>query len=175
MSNFIVRFPWNQHMFIKITLMLLSFCEHENQTYKFIIILWALSLWFQKLAAECQSAGHSGLLVPFKCDLTKEEDILTMFSAIKAQHKGVDVCINNAGLAHPEVLLNGKTSSWKNMLDVRAQCCYVSKPCFQSSNRVFWHQICFSTVCRWTFLACLSAHVKHISRWKKETSMMGTS
>ncbi|XP_030599679.1 dehydrogenase/reductase SDR family member 11-like [Archocentrus centrarchus] len=72
----------------------------------------------QKLAAECQSAGHPGVLVPFKCDLTKEEDILSMFAAIKEQHKGVDVCINNAGLAHPEPLLNGKTSGWKNMMDV---------------------------------------------------------
>lgn len=42
-----------------------------------------------------------------------------MFAAIKAQHGGVDVCINNAGLAHPETLLNGKTSGWKNMMDVR--------------------------------------------------------
>uniref|UniRef100_A0A3B5AZL3 Dehydrogenase/reductase SDR family member 11-like n=1 Tax=Stegastes partitus TaxID=144197 RepID=A0A3B5AZL3_9TELE len=41
-----------------------------------------------------------------------------MFAAIKAQHKGVDVCINNAGLAHPEPLLSGKTSGWKNMLDL---------------------------------------------------------
>ncbi|XP_030600420.1 dehydrogenase/reductase SDR family member 11-like [Archocentrus centrarchus] len=72
----------------------------------------------QKLSAECQSAGHPGVLVPFKCDLTKEEDILSMFAAIKEQHKGVDVCINNAGLAHPELLINGKTSGWKNMMDV---------------------------------------------------------
>nr|XP_046245482.1 dehydrogenase/reductase SDR family member 11-like [Scatophagus argus] len=72
----------------------------------------------QKLAAQCQSEGHSGVLVPFKCDLTKEEEILSMFAAIKAQHKGVDVCINNAGLAHPESLLNGNTSGWRNMLDV---------------------------------------------------------
>ncbi|XP_026047119.1 dehydrogenase/reductase SDR family member 11-like isoform X1 [Astatotilapia calliptera] len=72
----------------------------------------------QKLAAECQSAGHSGVLVPFKCDLTNEEEILSMFAAIKEQHRGVDVCINNAGLAHPEPLLSGKTSGWKNMMDV---------------------------------------------------------
>lgn len=58
-------------------------------------------------------------MVPFKCDLRSEEDILSMFAAIRAQHIGVDVCINNAGLAHPESLLNGKTSGWKNMLDVR--------------------------------------------------------
>nr|XP_055052082.1 dehydrogenase/reductase SDR family member 11-like isoform X2 [Misgurnus anguillicaudatus] len=41
-----------------------------------------------------------------------------MFSSIKIQHHGVDVCINNAGLAHPDNILNGKTSGWKAMLDV---------------------------------------------------------
>ncbi|XP_029028329.1 dehydrogenase/reductase SDR family member 11-like [Betta splendens] len=72
----------------------------------------------QKLAAECQSAGYSGIFVPFKCDLSNVDEILSMFAAIKEQHNGVDVCINNAGLAHPEPLLSGKTSGWKNMLDV---------------------------------------------------------
>ncbi|XP_022076829.2 dehydrogenase/reductase SDR family member 11-like [Acanthochromis polyacanthus] len=72
----------------------------------------------QKLAEECKSAGHSGVLVPIKCDLTKEEEILAMFATIKAQHKGVDVCINNAGLSHPDPLISGKTSSWRNILDV---------------------------------------------------------
>lgn len=74
---------------------------------------------FQKLAAECQSAGYSGTLIPYKCDLSNEEEILSMFSAIKTLHKGVDVCINNAGLAHNEPLLSGKTEGWRNMMDVR--------------------------------------------------------
>nr|XP_061828043.1 dehydrogenase/reductase SDR family member 11-like [Nerophis lumbriciformis] len=76
---------------------------------------------FEKLkavAAECRSEGHSGVLVPFKCDLTSEEEIASMFSAIKAQHEGVDVCINNAGVVHAEPLLSGRTTGWKNMLDV---------------------------------------------------------
>uniref|UniRef100_A0A3Q2QNF9 Dehydrogenase/reductase SDR family member 11 n=1 Tax=Fundulus heteroclitus TaxID=8078 RepID=A0A3Q2QNF9_FUNHE len=72
----------------------------------------------QDLAAECRSAGYSGMLIPFKCDLTNLEEIRSMFAAIKEEHNGVDVCINNAGLAHAEPLLSGKTSSWKNMLDV---------------------------------------------------------
>ncbi|KAL3991662.1 translation initiation factor eIF-2B subunit alpha [Sarotherodon galilaeus] len=87
----------------------------------------------QQLAAECQSAGHPGVLVPFKCDLTKEEEILAMFAAIKEQHKGVDVCINNAGLAHPEALLNGKTSAWKNMWDVNVLAlCICAREAYQS-------------------------------------------
>ncbi|CAN9510872.1 unnamed protein product [Ophioblennius macclurei] len=72
----------------------------------------------QKLAAACESEGLAGVLVPFRCDLTKEEDILSMFAAIKAQHGGVDVCVNNAGLGHPERLLSGETGGWRNMLDV---------------------------------------------------------
>ncbi|OCT91875.1 dehydrogenase/reductase (SDR family) member 11 S homeolog isoform X1 [Xenopus laevis] len=72
----------------------------------------------EKLAAECQSAGYPGTLFPYKCDLSNEEEILSMFSAIKTLHQGVDVCINNAGLARPEPLLSGKTEGWKTMIDV---------------------------------------------------------
>lgn len=72
----------------------------------------------KRLSEECQCAGLSGVFVPYKCDLTNESEILSMFTDIKSQHEGVDVCINNAGLAHPEPLLNGKTSGWRNMLDV---------------------------------------------------------
>lgn len=70
------------------------------------------------MAAECQSAGYPGTLIPFKCDLSNEEEILSMFSAIKTLHQGVDVCINNAGVARPEPLLSGKTDGWRTMIDV---------------------------------------------------------
>lgn len=72
----------------------------------------------KKLSEECQTAGLDGVLVPYKCDLANEDEILSMFSDIKSRHQGVDVCINNAGLAQPESILNGKTSGWRNMLDV---------------------------------------------------------
>ncbi len=66
----------------------------------------------QKLAAECVS------LIPYKCELSVEDDMLSMFSWIKGQHRGIDVCTNNAGLALPEPLLSGKTSGWSTMMDV---------------------------------------------------------
>ncbi|KAM8835297.1 dehydrogenase/reductase SDR family member 11-like [Synchiropus picturatus] len=72
----------------------------------------------EKLAAECQSAGYKGMLIPYKCDLSNEEEILSMFSAIKTLQKGVDVCINNAGLAHAEPLLSGTTEGWRDMINV---------------------------------------------------------
>ena len=41
-----------------------------------------------------------------------------MFAEIKEKYGGVDVCINNAGLAHPSNLLEGETEDWRHMLDV---------------------------------------------------------
>nr|XP_012300969.1 dehydrogenase/reductase SDR family member 11 isoform X1 [Aotus nancymaae] len=72
----------------------------------------------EELAAECKSAGYPGTLIPYRCDLSNEEDILSMFSAIRSQHSGVDICINNAGLGRPDSLLSGSTSGWKEMLNV---------------------------------------------------------
>ncbi|XP_061538330.1 dehydrogenase/reductase SDR family member 11-like isoform X1 [Phycodurus eques] len=72
----------------------------------------------KSVEAECRREGLGGVLVPLGCDLSSEEDVVSVFAAIKAQHKGVDVCVNNAGVAHPEPLLSGKSSGWRNMLDV---------------------------------------------------------
>ncbi|KAM8817332.1 dehydrogenase/reductase SDR family member 11 isoform 3-T4 [Rhynchonycteris naso] len=71
----------------------------------------------EELAAECKSAGYPGTLIPYRCDLSNEEDILSMFSAIRSQHSGVDICINNAGLARPDTLLSGSTGGWKEMFN----------------------------------------------------------
>uniref|UniRef100_F6Q645 Dehydrogenase/reductase SDR family member 11 n=1 Tax=Equus caballus TaxID=9796 RepID=F6Q645_HORSE len=72
----------------------------------------------EELAAECKSAGYPGTLIPYKCDLSSEEDILSMFSAVRSQYSGVDICINNAGLARADTLLSGSTSGWKDMFNV---------------------------------------------------------
>ncbi|XP_055256412.1 dehydrogenase/reductase SDR family member 11 [Moschus berezovskii] len=72
----------------------------------------------EELAAECKSAGYPGTLIPYRCDLSNEEDILSMFSAVRSQHSGVDICINNAGLARPDTLLSGSTRGWKEMFNV---------------------------------------------------------
>ena len=53
-----------------------------------------------------------------KCDVRNEDEIIAMFEKIKAQFGGVDVCINNAGLAHDAPLLSGATSDWRNMMEV---------------------------------------------------------
>ncbi|CAI5693205.1 dehydrogenase/reductase SDR family member 11 [Oreochromis niloticus] len=123
----------------------------------------------QKLAAECQSAGHPGVLVPFKCDLTKEEEILSMFAAIKEQHKGVDVCINNAGLNHLESLLSGKTSSWKNIIDVNVLALSIcTREAYQSMkerNVDDGHIININSICGHQVIPVAEAHFYTASKY----------
>ena len=54
-----------------------------------------------------------------KCDVSQEEEVKVAFKKARAEFGGVDVCVNNAGLAHNAPLLSGATSDWKSMLDVR--------------------------------------------------------
>ena len=54
-----------------------------------------------------------------KCDVSKEEDILSMMSEIKSQLGGVDICVNNAALAKNAPLLSGTTEQWRQMMEVR--------------------------------------------------------
>ena len=53
-----------------------------------------------------------------KCDLRSEQEILDMFKMIKQNLGGVDVCVNNAGMANAAPLLSGETKDWREMIDV---------------------------------------------------------
>ena len=77
-------------------------------------------LLFQNDSILLKKSSAPGLLHPIKCDLTQEKDILAMFDVIWKKFGGVDVCINNAGLAHAATLLDGDTAKWKNMTDVKS-------------------------------------------------------
>ncbi|XP_061182580.1 dehydrogenase/reductase SDR family member 11-like isoform X3 [Saccostrea echinata] len=80
--------------------------------------------------------SEKGQLIPVKCDLTKEEEILSMFGRIQDELGGVDVCINNAGLAHNSPLLSGSTADWRNMLDVNVLAlCICTKEAFQQMQK----------------------------------------
>ncbi|XP_072041947.1 dehydrogenase/reductase SDR family member 11-like [Amphiura filiformis] len=70
------------------------------------------------LGDELQKSKASGSVHAIKCDVTQEEEILSMFKEIKEKYGGVDVCVNNAGLLHAATILDGKTEAWKNMFDV---------------------------------------------------------
>ena len=72
----------------------------------------------------------SGSFHPMKCDVSKQEEIVGMFETIKEKHGGVDLCVNNAGLAHDAPLLSGCYDQWRDMLDVCKQVLiiYLVKP-----------------------------------------------
>ncbi|XP_042859667.1 dehydrogenase/reductase SDR family member 11-like [Penaeus japonicus] len=63
-------------------------------------------------------SGKPGSLTAMKCDLSKDSDVMNLFTSIKQQFGGVDVCINNAGLSHNHSLLDGTPEEWREMLDV---------------------------------------------------------
>ncbi|XP_050723083.1 dehydrogenase/reductase SDR family member 11-like [Eriocheir sinensis] len=70
------------------------------------------------LAMADELKGQRGALIPIKCDLTKDEEVLAMFAKIKKDLGGVDVCINNAGFAHNKSLLEGSPKEWREMMDL---------------------------------------------------------
>ncbi|XP_077288846.1 farnesol dehydrogenase-like [Arctopsyche grandis] len=64
------------------------------------------------------SSKTKGRLCPYKCDLTKEDDIKRAFEWIERTFGGVDVIINNAGVYIPGSLINGSSDDWRMALDV---------------------------------------------------------
>lgn len=62
--------------------------------------------------------NQPGKLAAVRCDLTKDADIANLFSFIKKEYIGVDVCINNAGMSHNHSLLDGTPKEWREMLDI---------------------------------------------------------
>lgn len=60
---------------------------------------------------ETIASSSEGTIVPIKCDMQNEDEILTMFQIIKQKFGCVHVCVNNAGLAHKagSYILTGKT------------------------------------------------------------------
>ena len=57
-------------------------------------------------------------MTAIKCDLREESDMNSMFAEIKPKFGAVDVCINNAGLAHNSPLLSGENDEWREILEV---------------------------------------------------------
>ena len=79
------------------------------------LIRWLLSLSVQELTTTCTGPGQ---VIPMQCDLTNESEILATFARIRSELGGVDVCVNNAGLAKNAPLLSGTTDQWREMFDV---------------------------------------------------------
>ena len=75
----------------------------------------------QALSSEL-GAADSGKVVAFKCDVTKEQEVVALFEKAR-ELGGADVLVSNAGLAHNEPLLSGETSQWREMMEVLSPLC----------------------------------------------------
>ncbi|KAK7506753.1 hypothetical protein BaRGS_00002228 [Batillaria attramentaria] len=74
----------------------------------------------QKLSEELKGQGQPGSLTAMTCDVSQENQVAAMFQQIRQDPNlgRVDVCINNAGLAHDAPLLTGQPSQWRHMFEV---------------------------------------------------------
>lgn len=59
-----------------------------------------------------QIASAKGTFYPTQCDVTKEEEILKAFEFAKSLG-GVDILINNAGIAFPEPIIGKQIEKYK--------------------------------------------------------------
>ncbi|PVD38336.1 hypothetical protein C0Q70_00948 [Pomacea canaliculata] len=73
----------------------------------------------EKLREEINNKTGGGSVTVIPCDVSKEEEVLAMFEKIPNLGR-VDVCINNAGLAHNAPILTGDTGvkEWRHMFEV---------------------------------------------------------
>lgn len=71
----------------------------------------------ERLRALAAELGEDATLA-LSVDLTREEDITSMFEAIVARFGGVDVLVNNAGVGYSLPLLAGSADKWREMLEL---------------------------------------------------------
>ena len=50
--------------------------------------------------------------------MRQEQEVKEVFQFARTQFGGVDVCVNNAGLAHWAPILTGSTDEWREMFEV---------------------------------------------------------
>ncbi|OQV23149.1 putative Dehydrogenase/reductase SDR family member 11 [Hypsibius exemplaris] len=68
-------------------------------------------------ALESEIQG-TGTFHGIRCDLTNEKEIIGLFADIEARFGGLDVCVNNAGIAKAGPILEGSTETWTEMLQL---------------------------------------------------------
>ncbi|KAG7187980.1 hypothetical protein KM043_013936 [Ampulex compressa] len=78
----------------------------------------ALARRIEKMQVMCEVTKNAkGKLYPVRCDVSNEEDILKSFRFAETLG-GVDILVNNAGVSYRESIIDGTTSTLKNVMDV---------------------------------------------------------
>ncbi|XP_063930027.1 farnesol dehydrogenase-like [Zophobas morio] len=81
-----------------------------------VIGLARLTHRLQDLAASVSTI--CGQIIPLKCDIAREDDILKSFNWITEKIGPIHVLVNNAGLSRNSTLLEGATKDWKRVFEV---------------------------------------------------------
>jgi len=93
--------------------------------------------------------AKKGELIPFKADMTKEEDILSFFKWTKDNVGPVHILVNNAGLTRPTNLTEGKTELWKDVFDTNVLgLCIATREAVQNmrANKVDGHIVHINSI-----------------------------
>ncbi|XP_065892266.1 dehydrogenase/reductase SDR family member 11-like [Dysidea avara] len=113
--------------------------------------------------------GASGKVVAIKCDVRKEEEILSMFDNIKTQFGGADVCINNAGLGRVSPLLSGTTEDWREQMEVNVLAtCIITREFvkqLKERNCDAGHIIIMNSIYGHTVPAEAPVHIYSATKW----------
>ncbi|KAH1024571.1 hypothetical protein HUJ05_004033 [Dendroctonus ponderosae] len=94
-------------------------------------------------------AGSKGKLIAFKCDMTKEDEIVSTLQQIISKLGPISVLINNAGLSRTGSLINGDPKSWKTVLETNVLgLCIATKQAIQNmiANQTLGHIIHINSV-----------------------------
>lgn len=59
-----------------------------------------------------------GRLIPCKCDISKDKDLIQAFDGVITDHGGVDLLINNAAIGKEGLICTGDISVLKDIIDV---------------------------------------------------------
>nr|XP_046487728.1 dehydrogenase/reductase SDR family member 11-like [Neodiprion pinetum] len=70
----------------------------------------------EKLSASLD--GAKGKFYPRKCDVGKEEDLLSAFEWVKTELGGIDILVNNAGVVKHCKVMDDNIDSYRNMVNV---------------------------------------------------------
>jgi len=73
---------------------------------------------FERLEALKKELKNPENFHPIRCDVGEQDQVEKMFEEIKRIFGGVDICINNAGLAFMDTLLDGDPQTWKTTFNV---------------------------------------------------------
>jgi len=68
----------------------------------------------EEMSRELQ--GEKGKVYAFKCDVTKEEEIVSTIKEVISKLGPVHVLVNNAGMSVYGSLINGDPKNWKTIL-----------------------------------------------------------